>query len=738
MRTIISTIVCMLISYAVWAQSVCSISVVDGSTQVPISQAYVCTQHMATSHTAFYITNAQGRVQITAEPNTILSVSYVGYSTLLDTLRSVPAQHTIALRSSHFQFHEVVVTGQHKPVRADKSIYQIKLIGQREIAQKAASSLSDLLSHELTVGVSQDPATGSKIKMQGVSGQNVKILLDGVPVIGRMAGNIDLSQIDMTQVDHIEVVEGPMSVVYGSNALAGVINIISKQNKYAKLKAGVQTHMESVGIYNVDAHAAFRHAKHSFMLAAGRHFFDGYDTQPSTRLQDYKPKEQYNAKLNYAWAHQQWNVQWNNNIFSEKLLDRSNLIRTPYSIRGYDTWFYTLRANSSLQLKKQIDKQSAVDVLAAYSYYKRRKKRLIKDMTQLQTALSSVPSDHDTTRFDAVVLRASYQWQAPSELLSLQAGLDLNYESGEGKRMKNHEEHIADYAAFVSLKWQPSKAWSFQPALRAAYNTKYEAPLVPSFNVKYEWQQWQLRASYARGFRAPSLKELYLYFFDSNHQIEGNDALKAEYSHNVNMSSVYTLGTDKHQVKLLLKGFYNNIDNMITLVQVDPDNDLHYTNENVGHFESYGGELDVEYVLASALKLQAGIARLGRTDAQFSKQFVYHNNFIGNASLNLWKHTATLAVFYKWYGKYPFYTNYNNQLKVNYLEAYQNMDVSFSKHLWNRRLSLSCGVKNIFDNTIIKGGASTTGAHGSSSAVSALAGWGRTWFFGAKFNITVL
>jgi len=80
-----------------------------------------------------------------------------------------------------------------------------------------------MLSTELNIRTTHDGALGSSLTMQGLGGEHIKILVDGVPVIGRENGNIDLDQINLQNVDHIEVINGPMSVVYGSNALAGVI-----------------------------------------------------------------------------------------------------------------------------------------------------------------------------------------------------------------------------------------------------------------------------------------------------------------------------------------------------------------------------------------------------------------------------------------------------------------------------------------------------------------------------------
>ena len=60
-----------------------------------------------------------------------------------------------------------------------------------------------------------------------MSGENVKIMIDGVPVIGRQNGNLDLSQLNLLGIEHVEIIEGPLSVNYGNNALVGTINLIA-------------------------------------------------------------------------------------------------------------------------------------------------------------------------------------------------------------------------------------------------------------------------------------------------------------------------------------------------------------------------------------------------------------------------------------------------------------------------------------------------------------------------------
>ena len=77
----------------------------------------------------------------------------------------------------------------------------------------------------------------------------VEDLIDGVPIVGRVDGNIDLSQINMENVDHIEIVKGPMSVVYGTSALAGVINIITKKNTKDKYVVKANSYVDNNNKY---------------------------------------------------------------------------------------------------------------------------------------------------------------------------------------------------------------------------------------------------------------------------------------------------------------------------------------------------------------------------------------------------------------------------------------------------------------------------------------------------------
>ena len=223
------------------------IKVTDQKSKEPVPFCHVCFEGIKTGIPKYCLTSVEGQVVNDVKEISKVAISYVGYDTYRDTIN--PGESIeVKLRPKVLNMDEVVVTAQYTPERADKSIYRIEVINARQIEQKAATNMADLLKDQPTMRVGQDAIFGTTLKMQGLSGENVKFLMDGVPMVGRMNGNFDLNQINLYNVDHIEVIEGPMSVIYGSNALAGVINIITKENRSSLFNATATAYTESVGL----------------------------------------------------------------------------------------------------------------------------------------------------------------------------------------------------------------------------------------------------------------------------------------------------------------------------------------------------------------------------------------------------------------------------------------------------------------------------------------------------------
>ena len=731
------------------------IRVVDDSDGRPVPFCHICLEDRETGKKEYCVGDINGEARIALGGKSLLSVTAIGYRNYLEEQVPKPMEGTgsgevsdaedasdagesmiIRLKPSHFDLDEVVVTGQYKPVRVDRSIYDIKFIGKPRIENQAANTMAELLDKELTFRINNDPSTGSSLNLQGISGENVKILVDGVPVIGRLDGNIDLSQINLHNVDHIEIVEGPMSVIYGSNALAGVVNIITRKNQYAKFRSHIHGYNESVGIYNLNGGVETRSGNHDLSVNGGRNFFGGYALVDTARRKDWKPKEQYNASLGYNYSANGVSLRYKVDGFRERLLDRNNPF-PPYYEKGNDTWFTTTRFNNSLQMDWKLREAGDLRMLAAWSYYDRQKVRYLKDLTTLESVLVTNPAEHDTSMFHALVARGGYNHAPEEGSLGFQAGFDINSEYGKGKRMKNGEEYIGDYALFASVQWQPVEELTFQPAIRISYNTRYRSPVTPSVNIRYRPGKSTLRASYARGFRAPSLKELYLNFYDSNHQIEGNEDLTAERSHHFNLAVSRKTGIASRPLEIKAKAYYNLISERISLVQVDPENPLYYKNANTDRFESLGGDLSIRLQPHKNLSLDAGISYIGRKDSYYrTQEFVFAASSVTSMTLNLVQNVLSVSAFHKYSGKYPVHTFISDEeIALNYLDAYHNLDINLSVKLFRQQLRLSSGVKNLFDNTRLVGIDGGTG-HGGGDGISSLVGWGRTFFMGINYQFS--
>jgi len=708
------------------------IRVIDDSDQQPVPFCHICLENKETGREEYHVGDINGEVKLELEGNEIISVSAIGFKNYFNEPGAQPGILEIRLKPNYFGLDEVVVTGQYKPVSVDKSIYDIKFIGKPRIENQAANTMAELLSKELNFKIDHDPSTGSSLKLQGISGENVKILVDGVPLIGRLDGNIDLSQINLENVDHIEIVEGPMSVMYGSNALAGVVNIITKQNKYARYKAGVHGYYESVGVYNLNGNLDTRFGKHGISLTGGRNFFGGYSLVDSSRYKEYKPKEQYNAGAIYTYSEEGTSLKYKVDFFRENLLDRTNLL-PPYNEIGYETWTATTRFNQSLHFNRRLSEYNNIRLMGAYSYYDRSRSTYRKDLTDLSTILTGT----DSSLFHAISARGGFNHANEALKLDYQAGFDINTELGLGDRLLNGREFIGDYALFTSLLWKPTIRFTLQPALRFSHNTAYESPVTPSLNLKYQLEKTIFRISYARGFRAPSLKELYLNFYDSNHEIEGNPDLIAERSHNYNFTISNNLNIASRPLDIKAKAFYNIIDDKITLVQVDPDNLLHYRNVNTGHFESVGGDLTLGIYPIRNLSVDAGVSYIGRRDSYYTTDdFVFSTSAITNITLKFLKNIASASMFYKYSGKYPVPTfGSDEEIIVEYMEPHHNMDMNASVKLFRQQVRLSTGVKNIFNNTRLTGIDGGSG-HGGGNGVSSLVGWGRTCFVSINYYFT--
>ena len=688
------------------------------------------------SYQKIAITDHAGKAGITSEVNFALVISKMGYVTVADTLKPGESK-TYVLEASNVNLKDVTITGQFEPTAADRSVQRIRVIDRKRIEQQGAVSLRDLLTNELNVRLNQDGVLGSQMSLMGLGGQNLKILIDGVPVIGRNDGNIDISQLNLNNIERVEIVEGPMSVIYGTDALGGVINLISKKPTGKQYNAGVNTYYETVGTYNADVSAGVQHKNTQFAFSGGRNFFDGYSEHedPKLRVMQWKPKEQYFADAQLRFKFKKQNHRLFSQYFDEKITARYAPTVTPYEVTGFDDYFVTIRTTNSLYSDFYFNNKATLNLINSYSTFERRKIAYIKNLVTGNENLVPTADAQDTTKFNLYLLRGTYTTNS-SGFINSQLGYDINIETGEGEKLKNGKQEIGDFAAFYISDIKPANRLTLRQGLRFIYNTRYGAPVIPSINAKYDiTASLSARASYAQGFRAPSLKELSLFFVDVNHNIKGNENLKAEHSNNFLFSLTYLKEYKKIYWKADASFFYNKITDMISLAVSDLVSQL-YTYVNIDEYQTHGFNLssDIQY---KKIKVNAGYSLTGRYN-QLSKtsateDFLYASEYKGNLTYSFPKAKTDISVFYKYTGEVPSFIESNGAVLQGFTQAYQMLDASITKQLFNNKLGLTIGAKNLTDvKTINFSGAASAHSSGSGSALMAM---GRYYFTSIRINI---
>lgn len=416
---------------------------------------------------------------------------------------------------------QVVITGTRTPKLLKESPILTRVISERDINKIDATNISDLLQTELpgiefTYSMNQQVS----LNMQGFSGNSVLFLIDGERLAGETLDNVDYSRLNLADVGRIEIVKGASSSLYGSNAVGGVVNIISRESSEpweTRLSAKYGAHNEQRYI----ADAGFK-----------KGIFTGNTSVQHTAVDSYKFKNP--GEYSQFYGGSTWNV--------KQRLTLSTTDRMKITARaGY---FFRQRNSSDITSDRYRDFSGGLRGL--YSLSRRSELELSYVFDQYDKSDFVLSSHRDMRRYSNVQHsgRALFN-HTFTEKTILTAGADvmrdylLSYQFADG----GHRQQVtAD--GFAQLDITPL------PRLNLIAGVRYDhfslsrmSRATTKLSILYRLNRWNLRGSYSGGFRAPSLKEMYMDFdMASIFMIYGNPNLKAETSDNFQLSAEYTRG----------------------------------------------------------------------------------------------------------------------------------------------------------------------------------------------------
>ena len=653
---------------------------------------------------------------------------------------------------------DVVVTAQYAPTDVREAVHPVRLLDRRDIANRFSATLDEVLAYDAGIRVRQDLILGSALSLLGQDGQGIKILVDGIPVVGRMNGNIDLGQLPLHQIERIEIVEGPLSVQYGTDALGGVINLITRSSQVGRVEPQLRASYESLGESRLDGSLGVWVRDDLLVrMHGGGLRFDGVAFSEGRDIL-WNPKEQW-----YAGGQARWNLKdgmslrYRGQIMEEEIVNLGEIRRPQFKPYAFDDTYLTNRQDHTLQFNSSWSQgRLYTEIITSLNHWDRIKRRERTDL-EAQTG-ELILGEQDTNDITGYHIRATTGTQFAGKWNGL-LGTEMRWDVATGDRIIDPRERepgysrIADYAVFGSLRYQPWKWLEAEAGARWAYNERYPSPVVPSIHLRIPFDPaWTLRASYARGFRAPNARELYFQFVDANHFILGNPDLKPEESDNVQVSLDWRKAQGDWQWEARAMGFVNQVRDRIDIYEyyeVDGERiptrgdttTLQFAYFNFADFRTHGGQVRAEaswrnWSLQGTWQVTGFRQNEANNDASVPT-WTYANEASGEVRWSWPKVGLGINFLGRYYDRLlSFYPEPGDdgQAVVRRREqaGYTLLDANVRKSFWEDRIRLNVGIRNLLG--VRQTGVLDTGAslqHNSGTGMVPVSA-GRTWIVGVE------
>ncbi|MBC8071110.1 MAG: TonB-dependent receptor [Deltaproteobacteria bacterium] len=413
----------------------------------------------------------------------------------------------------------VVVTGTRSARTLAETPIATSVVTRQDIEESGAQNVAEAIEEtpglQLTRGIG-----GTGIRLQGLDPSYTLILVDGQRVTGRVNGVVDLTRLQAEDIEQIEIVRGPGSVLYGADALAGTVNIITRRpTRPHEAEAAVA--YGSFGTLDVTGRAAISRKRWASSITAGLHDTKGWDADPS----DVTTTGPALHGWNVATAHELREL----GPFSMRVR-AEYLRRDAQRIDGNDSGAVVDRRNLTETLDATITPVFAQgpSELTLVGHYSLFRDQLLQD----QRGATDL-DQYERTVDHIGQLGAIYAHALPSNRLT--TGIDAQLEQLVADRVDPGRVDRRRYAVFVQDEWTPSQAprISIVPGMRVDVDSLFGAYPTPRIAIMVMPKPWiTVRASYGRGFRAPSFRELHLRFANpsAGYVVRGNPALRPETS----------------------------------------------------------------------------------------------------------------------------------------------------------------------------------------------------------------
>ncbi|CEM62461.1 TonB-dependent receptor [Treponema phagedenis] len=614
----------------------------------------------------------------------------------------------------------IVVTGNKVEQAAEEAVDKVTVVSEEKIAEMGAKNVAEVLQNLPGITVTEHPMEG--VSMQGFSGAYVKVLIDGVAVGGDVGGASPIALIPSSDIDHIEIIKGASSALYGSDAMGGVINIITKKNRSSwslSTKQEIDIHKHYFGM------AGFSYKNKLF----GINGIGSFDNMPGMITREFDPLGRKidtfifpKTRMGFGrlstdfylptGTMQLYGTYTNHDRYMNQAEDIANRFTSEKGEAGFKGAF-------------DFGESAQMNVFSSYKYFKHF-------FDEIYTAYTddNIKRRYSTFHEVETEVNANYDFSIAHSLL---AGMNIKWAMMQGIDFPK-PKHSALFGIFTQYVWNmkgedvlrivPGLRFDLAPPMLKGDRTLWQ--LTPKLSIRYDpLDVLTMRFSYGMGFKVPTLKQKYWLFFHPapvNFVLLGNPLLKPEYSQGFNASLEYR---PVEGLRFGASGYFNYVNNLIFAVETDkregyfPDSNgnLHAVTGlreylNIDRVMTVGGDFSIQYnwkwIETGVTYTIAGMYNYDTDNKRYYRgaYFVPHQikfNLTGIIPKSLTRITLGLHWDSPQNIRDGFDIRAADKIKLTdekYITSPDKLLVNLhiSQKLWQDRIELYAGIKNMLNN----------------------------------------
>jgi outer membrane receptor for ferrienterochelin and colicins len=650
--------------------------VLDRGTGQPVAAAEIG----VSGHAASAISDGDGGWVLPrlAPGGYLLRVRRIGYAPTTLRVSLVSGDTTeveVRLTPSALPLDDIVVTAARREQRLADVTVPTEIVTRESIEATGASSLAAALTEQTGIQFDGGHPSGAGVMLQGLSNERVLVLVDGQPLYGRISGTLDLARVPTAIVDRVEIVKGPQAALYGSEAMGGVVNVVTRSPAALGLTGGARAVAGSGGRREAGVSGELLSGEVSALADVGRRDVDRAAGRPD---ETGALAERFDVAGRVSWRPD-----------STLALEASTLVLDERQRWPSGTQF-DFADNTQVSARVAADWRLGAHQLRPTIHLSR-----FEHLARRSAFLQPIAGTGD--RQDQRLLEAELLYGTRVYGQALDAGVEVKQEriSSTDGRIEGGTRTLYSAEPFAQLDWS-SERWSVVPGLRLSWNERWGSTLTPRVAFRYRASDaLSIRAGAGRGFRAPDFKELYLQFINdaAGYAVYGNHDLRPEHSTNLTGGVEWT-GTRLYGRAQV---FWNDLRDFIETRPVADDGSglLRFQYANVARARTHGAELEAGLVLPS-VRLEAGYAWLGSEDAATGRPLLGRPRHSGRLVITgAPAHAMHATVSGIYTGATPMERDEAGAI-TSERDAFLRIDARLARRLpWG--LELSLGADNIFD-----------------------------------------